>query len=297
MSLIILQQQPVFKGFLDIVAGMGYLPTAAFSVRRLWGRYRGPCCRVLRASDSLEMDIPFCEKGWMCRSTLSDFCQGTTGTVSVWYDQSGKGTNATQGAAATQFVAFESGAVSQWSNRGRSPAYRLVIGSGDWMSFDDSNLASGANPSTTIAVERQSIISGVRNVWGYGTIAASASRQQACTNATNPRISNGTTVTNTATSCSNLKVITILRFLDAATMDERVTLGYNNTETATTGLATTNTILAGASGGLIWRAPAGGSSSAAAGFISELIHFNGYIPDAHAAYIEDQLQYIWNFNA
>jgi hypothetical protein len=80
-------------------------------------------------------------------------------------------------------------------------------------------------------------------------------------------------------------------------MDERATIGYNNTETATTGLAATNTVLAGAAGGLIWRAPAGGSSSSAAGFISELIHFNGYIPNAHAAYIEEQLQFIWNFNA
>ena len=83
---------------------------AAYSLRLLRSDYIGDAIRVRRASDNTEQDIGFVDKE-LDTSALTTFCSGTDGFVMTWYDQSGNGRNATQGAAANQPQIVSSGSV------------------------------------------------------------------------------------------------------------------------------------------------------------------------------------------
>ncbi len=62
------------------------------TVRLLLSTYRGPLYQVRRASDSKTQDIAFLAQVGAADSAAQDtFCTGTTCTISVIYDQSGKG--------------------------------------------------------------------------------------------------------------------------------------------------------------------------------------------------------------
>lgn len=82
---------------------------AAWSFRKLSSTYAGACCRVRRASDNAERDITFAYNT-LDTQLLSDFCVGTSGFVSVWYDQSGNGNDAVQATANAQPLIFTAGA-------------------------------------------------------------------------------------------------------------------------------------------------------------------------------------------
>jgi hypothetical protein len=61
------------------------------TVRLLLGTYTGPLYQVRRASDSKTQDIEFLPQVGVADSAAQDtFCTGTTCTISVVYDQSGK---------------------------------------------------------------------------------------------------------------------------------------------------------------------------------------------------------------
>jgi hypothetical protein len=83
---------------------------AAYSLRLLSNTYSGDAIRVRRASDNTEQDIGFVDNE-LDTSALTTFCSGTDGFVETWYDQSGNGRNATQGAAANQPQIVSSGSV------------------------------------------------------------------------------------------------------------------------------------------------------------------------------------------
>ena len=62
------------------------------TVRLLLGTYGGPLYQVRRASDSKTQDIAFLAQVGVADAAAQDtFCTGTTCTISVIYDQSGKG--------------------------------------------------------------------------------------------------------------------------------------------------------------------------------------------------------------
>jgi non-reducing end alpha-L-arabinofuranosidase len=66
------------------------------SVRALFGAYGGNLYQVKRASDSKTKDIPALAPGGFADSAAQDaFCTGTTCTISILYDQSGKGNHLT----------------------------------------------------------------------------------------------------------------------------------------------------------------------------------------------------------
>lgn len=79
-----------FSGILDTYTGAG----AAYSVRRLYSAYTGPCMRVVRSSDSTEQDINFDGSGNLDTAALATFVGANTGYVGKWYDQSGNGIDA-----------------------------------------------------------------------------------------------------------------------------------------------------------------------------------------------------------
>lgn len=88
----------------------------AYSVRRLSTAYTGPAMRVRRSSDNELRDVYFDGTGVVSLSsqvsnagggaatatTLTTWIGSNSGTVNIWYDQSGNGRNATQGTAAAQ---------------------------------------------------------------------------------------------------------------------------------------------------------------------------------------------------
>lgn len=72
---------------LTLIPGFSY--TAFYSIALRNAAYTGPCCRVIRASDSATLDIPFGSDGWMDEPTITGFISGADLFVDRWYDQSG----------------------------------------------------------------------------------------------------------------------------------------------------------------------------------------------------------------
>jgi non-reducing end alpha-L-arabinofuranosidase len=79
------------QGPCDIFA-TGHTPCVAAhsTVRLLFGTYSGPLYQIRRASDSKTQDV-LARTGVADSATQDTFCAGTTCTISVVYDQSGKG--------------------------------------------------------------------------------------------------------------------------------------------------------------------------------------------------------------
>ena len=80
----------------------------AFSVRRVFTAYQGPCLRVRRSSDQREADIGFAQTD-LDLVALETFADGFDCFVVAWYDQTGKGRHATQDVAALQPQLVEAG--------------------------------------------------------------------------------------------------------------------------------------------------------------------------------------------
>jgi hypothetical protein len=76
----------------DIYAEGGTPCVAAHStVRALYSTYDGPLYQVQRKSDNKTMDIPLLAKGGYVNAVVQDsFLKGTTGTITIIYDQSEK---------------------------------------------------------------------------------------------------------------------------------------------------------------------------------------------------------------
>jgi hypothetical protein len=69
-------------------------------VRALFGSYRGDLYQVRRASDKTTKDIGVLTAGGVADAAVQDaFCANTTCTISIIYDQSGKGNHLTVGPA------------------------------------------------------------------------------------------------------------------------------------------------------------------------------------------------------
>lgn len=83
---------------------------AAYSVRKLRTAYTGNCLRVRRSTDNAEQDIGFIGSD-LDTVSLSAFCGLGNGFVTTWYDQSGNGKNAGQGAALSQPKIYSLGSV------------------------------------------------------------------------------------------------------------------------------------------------------------------------------------------
>lgn len=80
---------------LDQVPEVGQPFANAFSVRRIYTGYTGPCMRVRRSSDNVEIDIGFVQTV-LDTELLERHCAGFDGFVTVWYDQTGRGRHARQ---------------------------------------------------------------------------------------------------------------------------------------------------------------------------------------------------------
>ena len=82
----------------------------AFSLRLLRSAYTGNCIRVRRSSDNTEQDIGFLNTV-LDTASLFSFVGAGDGFVTVWYDQSGNGNNASQPTASYQPQIISSGSI------------------------------------------------------------------------------------------------------------------------------------------------------------------------------------------
>ena len=90
--------------------------SAAYSLRALNSAYTGAAIRVRRSSDNTEQDIKLLYDGSLDTSSLLSFVGAGDGTISVWYDQSGSGNNATQSNAANQPKVVSLGSVVSYNS-------------------------------------------------------------------------------------------------------------------------------------------------------------------------------------
>jgi hypothetical protein len=94
----IVQNSPFISVLLDTFPNAA----AAYSLRLLRSAYTGSAIRVRRSNDNAEQDIAFDNGGSLDTSSLTTFVGANNGFVTIWYDQSGNGRNATQTTAARQ---------------------------------------------------------------------------------------------------------------------------------------------------------------------------------------------------
>jgi len=104
---------PAFTPILDSVS----TPWAAYSLRKIRTAYAGNWIQVKRASDRATQNIGNAADKYVDRDAIASFCSGTTGRISIWYDQSGNGRNTTPSSSvSTSPIIYESGSVTLDAN-------------------------------------------------------------------------------------------------------------------------------------------------------------------------------------
>lgn len=106
---------------------------AAYSVRRETLHYKGYCLRVRESGGNTERDIGFDSRGVLDVEAIARFCDQSTGYVVKWYDQSGKGRDATQSTHANQPIIYENGSVIRDRNNARL-GLKWEDGQNQWLS-------------------------------------------------------------------------------------------------------------------------------------------------------------------
>lgn len=96
---------------------------AAFSLRRLSCSYAGSAIQVRRSSDNTTSNIGFTSWGDLDTVALKAFVGTGSGFVTIWYDQSGNGRNASQATAGNQPRIVNAGVVERQNNM---PAVRWL---------------------------------------------------------------------------------------------------------------------------------------------------------------------------
>ena len=81
-----------YVGLLDTYTGAA----ASYSLRKMRSAYTGYAIRVRRSSDDTTLDVGFKSDGTLDTTSLLSFVGSNNGFISIWYDQSMSGKNATQ---------------------------------------------------------------------------------------------------------------------------------------------------------------------------------------------------------
>lgn len=136
---------------------------AAYSTRRLLTAYAGKSMNVIRASDSTTLDIGFVA-GVLDTASLATFCSGTTGSINIWYDQSGGGFNLIPGIAAP--VIYASGAVKTINSK---PAPSFTAASFQYLK----NTSLASNPVNTLYENFVTVANSFSTAWAIrGTLSS-----------------------------------------------------------------------------------------------------------------------------
>lgn len=149
-------QMPAAMLLLDTYTG-AYL---AYSVRKINSSYTGSAMRVRRSSDNTEQDIGFTSSGDLNESTLLAFVGAGSGFVSVWYDQSGNGRNATQTTASAQPRIVNAGVVDKKSGK---PALFFNNASSQYLTATSTNTANTTMNTNGVSVITVNHITGTNS--------------------------------------------------------------------------------------------------------------------------------------
>ena len=125
-------------------------PLVAFSLRQLSSTYTGNAIRTQRSSDGTSQDIGFTPAGDLDTAKLKAFVGSGDGYVTVWYDQSGNGYDASQGTAAIQPMIMSGGVINR--DNGQPSVY--TFGSNGFLSYGPISQLSGVTPVTRMEVAR-----------------------------------------------------------------------------------------------------------------------------------------------
>jgi len=141
----------------DIYASGGTPCVAAHStVRALYEEYEGPLYQVKRASDGKTRDIGVLAPGGFANSAAQDsFLTGTTGTISIIYDQSPKGNHlkSAPGGGAVKTPDKEVNAGRSKVNVGGYPVYAAFFEGGmGYRNNKTSGIATGDQPESMYMV-------------------------------------------------------------------------------------------------------------------------------------------------
>ncbi|MBS1646781.1 MAG: T9SS type A sorting domain-containing protein [Bacteroidetes bacterium] len=91
-----------FAVLANTLTGVATNAATAYSLRKLNCTYSGNAIQVRRSSDNTTKNIGFTPMGDLDTASLLSFVGGNNGFVSIWYDQSGNGRDASQAASANQ---------------------------------------------------------------------------------------------------------------------------------------------------------------------------------------------------
>ncbi|MFN8805609.1 MAG: hypothetical protein ACK5YT_07285, partial [Bacteroidota bacterium] len=141
----------------------------ALSTRLLSTSYSGPAFRIRRSSDNELRDVYFDGSGTISlisqvsvagggpatATTLGTWIGANSGFVSIWYDQSGMGRNATQGTLALQPRIVTSGVVEMQNGR---PTLTFSGGQTLQSTLTAAQATTAGNVTTTSAVFRSNTI-------------------------------------------------------------------------------------------------------------------------------------------
>jgi len=96
---------------------------ASFSMRRISAAYFGNLIQVRRSADNTTQEIGFTANGDLDTASLKTFVGTGSGFVTIWYDQSGNGRNASQSNTARQPRIVDAGQVERQNSQ---PAIRFL---------------------------------------------------------------------------------------------------------------------------------------------------------------------------
>lgn len=137
----------------------------AYGTRKLRAAYAGSAIQVTRASDSTALAIGFIGNA-LDTATEDAFCAGTSCAITIWYDQSGSGNNATAAASTAPHIAafnkignarsilFD----SAWTGAGNAPASFMTLPAG---------VAATFNASSAIVLARTRDIQHVTHIFQW----------------------------------------------------------------------------------------------------------------------------------
>lgn len=132
-------------------------PLAGYSLRKLKRTYSGPAVTVRRESDNQNIDVGF-SGNQLDVTSLENFCSGTNGFVSVWYDQSGTGKHLYQNFEVYQPKIVSNGTTIKNNNK---PAVEFEETDGQWMAVEQPYSVSNQFLITAVLTPTNNV-----NDWG-----------------------------------------------------------------------------------------------------------------------------------
>jgi hypothetical protein len=259
-------------------------PVTAFSMRKLGSNYVGKAIQVRRSSDNTTQDIGFTVSGDLDTATLRTFVGSGNGYVSIWYDQSGNGINATQTTTANQPLIVTNGAIN--FDNGRPAIYTSGTG---YLSYSGMSQFSGGYQASRMDVVRS------RNGSTQAILEGLGSYQLDLSTLTDTTmwvlVNSGSILVNGSTPSTNaLMVVNAIRNTNASNLYVNGVLKGNNSS----GIGGFGSSIAGYIGIRFDGAGAAGNLGA----FSETILFNKVLSDADRQLIDsNQMQYYTITNA